>query len=179
MCRHLFSDLRCTSRSSTRWIRVSSLALEAKASVGVMSSVRQMPPTRHKQWQCRGAMLGLQTCQLSRIFHESHEFEIVLPLMVSLLRPWNSWELAIVNSGRWLAIKMGLRLPLYRLGTRPYHFLSCVYKLYLCTCRLNVSKPSTCMRLGLDWWSLRDGRSVHWRPSRWGYFFIEYSDTHV
>jgi len=39
MHRHLFSDLRHTSRSSTRWIKVLSSALEAKASVGVMSSV--------------------------------------------------------------------------------------------------------------------------------------------
>jgi len=51
-----------------------------------------------------------QTCQLSRIFHESHE--IVLPLTVSLIRLWNSRKLAIVNSGRWLAINMDLGLAL-------------------------------------------------------------------
>ena len=111
----------------------------------------------------------LQTCQLSRIFRESHE--IVLPRTVSLLRLWNSRKLAIVNSGRWLAINMGLRLALYGLGMRPYHFLSCTYKLYSCTCKLNASKLSTCMSLGLDWWSPHNGRSIHWHPSRWGYFF--------
>jgi len=36
---------------------------------------------------------------------------------------------------------------------------------------LSASKPSTSMSLGLDWWSPCDGRSVHWHPSRWGYFF--------
>jgi len=66
-----------------------------------------------------------QTCQLWRIFHESHE--IVLPLTVSLLRPWNSWKLSIVNSGRWLAMNMGWGQCSNGLGTRPYNFLSCAY----------------------------------------------------
>ena len=53
--RHLFSDFRCTSRSSAHQIMVSRSALEAKTSVVVMSSVRQMshePTAGAKQWPC-------------------------------------------------------------------------------------------------------------------------------
>ena len=70
---------------------------------------------------------------------------------------------------QWSVISISNKLR-FEASAHTIYLPARIIIIYSCTCIPNASKPSMSMNLGLDWWSLCDGKSIHWHPSRWGWY---------